>query len=117
MQAPLLRASDAIYNSSGTVSGTAVQGFTLWGFWAGDVWSDVPDAVLYESNWNLTPAGQAYLNLMQQWNTRVSTTVSNKGLVSLTGFYGDYTLTAGGKTYTFSLVKGAAGSPTLTLQQ
>ncbi len=99
-----------------TFGNPAVQGFTMFGFWAGDVWSQAPNAVLYDSNWNLTPTGQAYLDLMQQWNTQVSTTVSKAGSVSFTGFYGDYTLTTGGKTYTFSLVKGARSSPALSLQ-
>jgi endo-1,4-beta-xylanase len=100
-----------------TFGNPAVQGFTMFGFWAGDVWSQAPNAVLYDSNWNLTPAGQTYLNLMQQWNTQVSTTVSKGSSVSFAGFYGDYTLTTGEKTYTFSLVKGARGSPGLTLLQ
>ena len=94
----------------------SVQGFTLWGFWAGDVWSGAPDAILYDSNWNITPAGQAYVNLMKQWKTQVSTKVAANGTVQLVGFYGDYTLTTGGKTYAFSLVKGSFASPTLTEQ-
>jgi GH35 family endo-1,4-beta-xylanase len=95
----------------------AYTGFTMWGFWAGDVWSGAPNGVLYDSNWNITPAGEAYEALMQQWNTQVSTQVGNGGLVTFTGFYGDYTLTVGGKTYTFSLVKGAKTPPALTQQQ
>ena len=58
-----------------------------------------------------------YLDLMNQWSTQVSTAVPRKNTVTFTGFYGDYTLTTGGKTYTFSLVKGAHGSPVLRLQQ
>jgi endo-1,4-beta-xylanase len=95
----------------------AVQGFTMFGFWGGDMWSQAPYAALYDTNWNLTPVGQAYLDLMHQWNTQVSTIVSKQDSVTFTGFYGDYSLTTGGKTYMFSLVKGAHGSPVLTLQQ
>jgi hypothetical protein len=42
---------------------------------------------------------------------------AEKVRVSFTGFYGHYSLTTAGKTFTFPLVKGAQGSPVLTFQQ
>jgi hypothetical protein len=81
------------------------------------MWSQAPYAALYDTNWNFTLVGQAYLDLINQWNTQVSTTVPKKYTVSFTGFYGHYSLTTAGKTSTFPLVKGAQGSPVLTFQQ
>jgi endo-1,4-beta-xylanase len=95
----------------------AVEGFTMFGFWGGDMWSQAPYAALYDTNWNITPVGTAYINQMNSWKTQVSTTVDGRGRVKFTGYYGDYSLTVNGKTYTFTLTKGSTTSPTLTLEQ
>lgn len=84
------------------------NGFTIWGFWAGDVWNQAPDAELYDQTWNITPAGQAYLQLMDSdWNTSVDTTTDANGAINFTGFYGDYLITAGSTQMAFTLTKGA----------
>lgn len=93
----------------------AMTGFTLWGFWAGDVWDQAPMAPLYDNNWNLTPAGQAYVDLMtadndsntnDDWTTNVTLPIAPDGTVNLTGFYGDYDVTVYGKTFPLTLAKG-----------
>lgn len=80
--------------------------FTLWGFWAGDVWSQAPLAALVDANWNLTPAGTAYEALMNQWSTDVTLPVDSNGRINFAGFYGDYDVTVNGHTYSLSLKKG-----------
>lgn len=81
-------------------------GMTLWGFWAGAVWADAPAGVLYDSNWNITPAGQAYLDLMNgEFDTHEIGNVVN-GAFEFTGFYGEYDVRVGDQTYTLTLVPG-----------
>lgn len=94
----------------------ALKGFSMFGFWASDMWNLAPDAQLYDANWNLTPTGQAYIDLTNGWKTNVSTTVGQQSLVSFQGFYGDYLLTANGQRYSFTLTKGQTTPPVLTLQ-
>ena len=89
-------------------------GFSMFGFWAGDMY--VPDAALYDTNWNLTPVGQAYITLTNGWKSNLTTTLPKSRKVPFTGFYGDYTVTVGAKTYAFTLTKGQTTAPVLTLQ-
>jgi endo-1,4-beta-xylanase len=82
--------------------------FTMWGFWAGDVWIDAPLAALMDANWNLTSVGTVYQQLMSSWDTDVMLQVAQDGTIDFTGFYGDYEVTVEGKTYLLSLDKGTA---------
>jgi GH35 family endo-1,4-beta-xylanase len=79
--------------------------FTMWGFWANDVWSQAPLAALMDANWNLTAPGVAYLQLMNQWDTDLNLVAGADGSVDFTGYYGDYEVTVGGKRYALSLTK------------
>lgn len=90
-------------------------GFTIWGFWGGEVWDQAPNGVLYDANWNLTPAGEAYRDLMtldadadltDDWTTQLTAIVGPDGTINFNGFYGYYDLIIGGKTYSLDLVKG-----------
>ena len=80
--------------------------FTLWGFWANDVWNQAPLAALVDANWNLTPAGTAFMQLMSQWNTDVTLSVNDDGTIDFRGFYGVYDVTIGGQT--FQIVRTAS---------
>ena len=81
-------------------------GFYMWGFWAGDIWSQAPAAAFYDANWNLTLAGQTWINLMNQWDTQLNTVVGQDGTISFDGFWGDYEITIDGETFDLALEKG-----------
>ncbi|HMO84853.1 MAG TPA: endo-1,4-beta-xylanase, partial [Lacipirellulaceae bacterium] len=81
-------------------------GVFMWGFWQGSMWDQAPAAALYDNNWNLTLAGQTWMNLMNQWNTDLTTTVDAYGNIVFDGFWGDYDITIGGETFSLTLDKG-----------
>ena len=86
-----------------------MTGFTLWGFYAiPGMYVGSAGSVLYDADYNITPAGQAYESLLSSWTTDYTSTVNGDGSVTLPGaaFYGDYTVTIGGKSYPLSLLKG-----------
>jgi endo-1,4-beta-xylanase len=87
----------------GTPSATT---FVIWGFWANDIWNMAPHAALKDANWNTTPVGLEFEELMSQWTTDLSLQAGADGSVDFTGFYGDYEVTVAGKTYLVSLDKG-----------
>ena len=72
-----------------------------------DDWSDA----------TLTAAGKAWQdqlgiqdwdsNVNNAWTTQLTATAAADGTISFNGYYGNYELTVGGKTYTFSLTKGS----------
>jgi endo-1,4-beta-xylanase len=68
----------------------AVDGILQWGFWEGRHW--IPDAALYDRNWNLRPHGQAFQSLMNEWKTDVTAITGTDGTVTIRGFIGDYTI-------------------------
>jgi GH35 family endo-1,4-beta-xylanase len=82
--------------------------FVLWGFWANDVWSRAPLAALMDANWNLTAAGVAYENLMNQWQTNLTVTADSLGRINFNGFYGKYQVVVNGKTFDLDLTKGTS---------
>lgn len=89
------------------------DGFLMWGIYQGDIFRGA--AALYDSTWNLTPAGQRWIDLMtadddgdptDDWDTQVSTTVDLDGTIDFQGFYGDYELVIDGESYDLRLAKG-----------
>ena len=48
----------------------AASAFTIWGFWANDIWNQAPLAALRDANWNPTPAGLAFEQLMDSVEDR-----------------------------------------------
>jgi GH35 family endo-1,4-beta-xylanase len=89
-----------VFGSDGAI------GFNIWGFWANDVWNQAPLAALVDSSWNLTPVGVRYEALMNQWDTNLNLVVGPDGAVDFRGFYGDYKVTVGGRTFDMALRKG-----------
>jgi GH35 family endo-1,4-beta-xylanase len=81
-------------------------GFTMWGFWAGSVWSGAPNGVLYNQDWSLRPTGTAWNDLQAAWDTDLELEVGPDGTIDFTGFYGDYEITIDGQTFDLNLVKG-----------
>jgi GH35 family endo-1,4-beta-xylanase len=87
-----------------------MTGFTLWGFYAiPGMYSGSAGSVLYDSSYNITPAGSAYESLLNSWTTDYTSIVNADGSVTLPGtaFYGDYEVTVLGKKYQLHLAKGA----------
>jgi GH35 family endo-1,4-beta-xylanase len=107
----------------GNPSGT---GMFMWGFHSenggGNLWA--PSAALFSvntNNWNswaITPAGKVWQDLLgiqdwdgntsNGWNTQLTANTDSGGKISFNGYYGDYTLTAAGKTYGLTLTKGTS---------
>jgi len=91
--------------------------FTLWGFWQTDGFGAEE---IYDVNWNLLPAGEAWKGLIyNQWWTNTSATSNASGVATVNGFLGRYALTAsnGGitKTYYADLPTNAGASVNLKL--
>ena len=83
--------------------------FSTWGFWQGHISYGARYGALRDTNWNLTPAGQVWQSLMQQWSTTLDDlTADSSGLLSFNGFYGDYDVIIGDQHFDLSLVKGTS---------
>jgi GH35 family endo-1,4-beta-xylanase len=89
------------------------DGFIMWGIYRGDIYRGA--AALYDSNWNLTTAGQRWVDLMtvdgdadpyDDWDTDLTTQVNPDGTIDFTGFYGEYEVTVDGETFNLDLTKG-----------
>ncbi|MBT8400865.1 MAG: endo-1,4-beta-xylanase [Rhodothermia bacterium] len=69
----------------------AATGFFLWGFWDGRHWKD--NALLYEHDWTLKPAGRAWMDLVfDQWWTQETGTTDATGRLAVRGFLGEYSI-------------------------
>ncbi|HEX4139700.1 MAG TPA: endo-1,4-beta-xylanase [Candidatus Methylacidiphilales bacterium] len=74
--------------------------FSLWGFWGGDFPSSVHNGSdyygnVYDTNWNLTPSGEAWMGLVfNKWWTNTSAVSNTSGVATINGFLGRYALTA-----------------------
>ncbi|QDU70528.1 endo-1,4-beta-xylanase [Mucisphaera calidilacus] len=67
----------------------AVDSVTLWGFWGGDMW--IPQAALWQKNWQPRPNGEAYIDLMTKTlNTHERLRTDTSGRVAARAFKGDY---------------------------
>ena len=84
----------------------SVDGVVIWGFWAGAHW--MPQAALYDQNWELTKMGQQWQQLKKQWHTDETLTTDNNGMVKLRGFIGDYKIESGGRTFDVTLPKSGS---------
>jgi len=80
----------------------ATESVTQWGFWAGRHW--IPRAALFDANWRVKPAGQAYMDLvLNKWWTDEKVTTDRLGHCRVRAFLGDYEVTValpGGGTLT-----------------
>jgi GH35 family endo-1,4-beta-xylanase len=85
-------------------SQTNFTAFTMYGFWGGDLPSTggahVPGTTnnygnVFNSDWSVSPAGEAYLALVkgQWWTKNVTTSSNGSGAATINGFLGRYALT------------------------
>jgi len=84
---------------------SGVEAFVTWGFWEGKMSN--PDGAFYDTNWNLKPNGQAYLDLVfNDWWTDESGNTDATGAYALRGFKGDYQIVVdyNGHQYTYDEV-------------
>lgn len=81
-----------------------VNGFVFFGFAENMIFR--PGSELVDSNWELTDAGKAFVNLMKRWKTDTEARVRKDGTVEFVGYYGDYELTDGKNTWKFTHKKG-----------
>jgi len=82
----------------------AVEGMLMWGFWAGANW--IPVSSLYRKDWSLTPAAEAYQNLIfKEWWTTQTATLNSTGKLAIPAFYGKYRITINGKSRETDLAK------------
>lgn len=101
-------------------------GMFIWGFQAENGGGNLfaPAAALYTvntsnwNNWTITEAGKKWQDLLgiqdwdgntnNGWTTQLTATAAADGTINFNGYYGDYQLTIGGKSYALSFVKGTS---------
>jgi GH35 family endo-1,4-beta-xylanase len=89
----------------------SVTAVLTWGFWEKSHWR--PNAAYYRDDWTITPAGQAWLDLVtKRWWTNASLETAADGTARTRGFFGDYevTVTHNGVTKTTSAKLTKAGA-------
>ena len=78
-----------------TFSHPRIDGIIMWNFWDVDTWAN-PAANLFDEDWNRTPAGDAYVDLIfGDWWTDEDLVTDANGQVTFRGFKGEYDLTIG----------------------
>ena len=76
----------------------------MWGFWEGAHWK--PKAALWQRNWEMNPAAQAYRDLVfNQWWTRDQGNADPQGNYRTRAFYGRYRVESGGERRDVILTK------------
>ena len=68
------------------------EGIIMWGFWADGHWRGA-DAAIVNSDWTLNAAGEKYFDLMDEWTTHLTTSVSGSSQTNFRGFHGNYVIT------------------------
>ncbi|MEM1166390.1 MAG: endo-1,4-beta-xylanase, partial [Planctomycetota bacterium] len=76
----------------------AVDGVTLWGWWAGNHGIG-PDAAIVDTDFTLNEAGQRYVDLLSEWATNESLPTGTGGIVELRGFHGEYEVSLDSPAY------------------
>jgi GH35 family endo-1,4-beta-xylanase len=96
----------------------AVKGLMQWTFYEEN--EGTPVCSLIDKGWHINPAGQRYLDLMNEWETHDSNTTDANGTAKFRGFHGTYEITltpSGGnpEVHTIELVD-APGTSQFTLK-
>jgi GH35 family endo-1,4-beta-xylanase len=82
----------------------SVEAIIMWGFWETIHWQ--PQTTMWRKDWTPTPQGLAYRDLVfNQWWTKTSGKANNSGIFKAHVFYGNYSITANGKTQKITLSK------------
>lgn len=67
----------------------STRGFLMWGFWDGAHWHS--NAPLFNEDWTLKPAGQAFINkVFGDWWTVATQATNASGVATFNGFKGKY---------------------------
>ena len=75
-----------------TFSHPSVVAILGWGFWENSHWK--PSAAYFRSDWSITPAGQAWIDLVtKRWWTQEDGRTDATGKFATRGFLGDYEIT------------------------
>jgi GH35 family endo-1,4-beta-xylanase len=99
--------TDSLEHTMRLVFGTPnATGFMMWGIWETEMWDKALGAAFYTQAWQPRQPAQRWESLMRRWGTDVTVPVKGDGTIAFTGFYGDYEITVGGKTYSLTLAKG-----------
>ena len=78
-----------------TFSHPSMTGILFWNFWDVDTWQH-PQANLFDADWNRTPAGDAYVDLVfDRWWTRESPTTDAGGVATVRAFKGRHVVSYG----------------------
>jgi GH35 family endo-1,4-beta-xylanase len=80
--------------------------FMVWGWW--DTSGNTPPAQMIvtangASGYTLTPLGQKWVDLMNEFSTHVTPTVNADNTINFNGYYGDYALTINGQSHPYHL--------------
>lgn len=92
----------------------SVQGFLMWGFWAGRHW--LPAGAMYRLDWSAKPNALVWQDLVyNQWWTNAAGVTAADGAFATRGFLGDYDIdvTVDGITTTYPLTVRAGGDNTV----
>ncbi len=111
----------AMYESDLTTALTMAYGNpqdTTFGYWGGVGGPHYAGAdsiyALYDTNYNLTTAGQTWQNWMSQYQTNDTLTTNANGQISFNGTYGMYDVIVNGVTYTLDLEQGTTNYGLMT---
>jgi endo-1,4-beta-xylanase len=75
-----------------------LEAVILWGFWERNHWLANRGAHLVKEDWTWRPAMKAIDNLInKEWRTEGTFKTDAKGMVTFSGFYGDYDLSIDGQ--------------------
>ena len=91
-----------------TFSHESMTGFMFWNFWDVDTWQN-PQANLFERDWTITPAGEAYVDLVfGEWWTNERLSTGAGGLAGTRAFKGTHEVsyTCGGEQVTERVTLG-----------
>lgn len=69
------------------------EGIIMWGFWAGNHWRGA-DSAIVDQDFTINAAGKKYFELIDQWTTNFSTSVSDGDSdIGFRGTHGNYRIT------------------------
>ena len=104
----IIEPTDALEHTVRLVFGTPqASGFMMWGIWETEMWDQALGAAFYTKEWEPRKPAHRWESLMCEWDTDVTVPVKPGGTIEFTGFYGDYEVTVGGKTYPLTALNEA----------
>jgi endo-1,4-beta-xylanase len=72
----------------------AVEGFTMWGFWAGTQWFGDEGRSMFRQDWTARPSVDVYKNLVfRKWWTKATSKTDHDGSAKFRVFLGEHKVT------------------------